>query len=302
MNREDFQPVGRIRQAVYLLQHYLLSKQKPLLASFKLTYRCNLRCLQCPFFTMQSEELSFVEACRIIDKLYARGNRLLMFEGGEPLLWRDGDKRVHDLVVYARRRFFSVGMISNGTRPLDVPTNVLWVSVDGFRETHDSLRGAPVFDQVIANVRDSRHPRLLAHVTVNSVNAAEVPDLLGFLDRVFHGITIQFYYPYQQQDGLFLDFDRRGRLLEELIRIKQKGVKILNSYPALRALRRNDWVCRDTLIDNANPDGSMQQGCYLKGRADIDCSLCGFSPHTEVSLACRGNPQAIMAGYRIFFR
>ncbi len=251
---------------------------------------------------MQSEELSFDEACGIIDQLYARGNRLLMFEGGEPLLWRDGEKRVHDLVVYARERFFSVGVTTNGTRPLDVPSDVLWVSVDGLRDTHNRLRGAPVFDQVIQNARASRHPRLYAHVTVNSVNAEEIPELLNFLNDVFRGITLQFYYPYDHKDDLFLDFDRRENLLEEVIRLKRTGVNILNSYAALHALRRNDWVCRDTLIDNANPDGSLQQGCYLKDRADIDCSRCGFSPHTEVSLACRGNPQAIMAGYRIFFQ
>ncbi|HNR02252.1 MAG TPA: hypothetical protein PKK59_06940 [Anaerolineaceae bacterium] len=29
----------------------------------------------------------------------------------------------------------------------------------------------------------------------------------------------------------------------------------------------------------------LQQECYLRGRADIDCSRCGFSPYAEVSLA-----------------
>lgn len=292
---------ARFIQASYTLRNYLLGQEKPFLASFKLTYGCNLRCRQCPFYSMTNTKLSFGEACRIIDQLYDRGNRLLMLEGGEPLLWRDDDKKVHDLVTYARKKFFSVGMTTNGTQPLDVSTDVLWVSVDGFRDTHDYLRGAPVFDQVIANVRASQHPRLFAHVTVNAINAKEVPALLNFLTGVFSGITIQFYYPYNHKDDLFLDFDLREGLLEEVIQLKRSGVKILNSYAGLRALMRNEWVCRDRLIDNANPDGSIQQGCYLKGRTDIDCSCCGFSPHTEISLACQGNLQAILAGYRIFF-
>jgi len=300
MEITDHSPVRRLSQAAYVLQHYLFSRQKPFLASFKLTYTCNLRCLQCPFHSMQSDELSYVEACGIIDRLYTRGSRLLMLEGGEPLLWRDGEKRVHDLVNYARQRFFSVGLTTNGTQPLDVSTDVLWVSVDGLRETHNKLRGAPVFDRVIENARASRHPRLYAHVTINSVNAAEVPELLEFLNGVFRGITIQFYYPYNHKDDLFLDFSRREKLLDTILKLKRSGIRILNSNSALRALRRNTWVCRDELIDNANPDGSLQQGCYLKGRADIDCSRCGFSPHTEISLACRGNPQAILAGMKIF--
>lgn len=290
----------RVPQAVHILRHHLILQNRPLLASYKLTYRCNLNCQQCPFFTMENEEATYEQACRIIDGLYERGSRLLMFEGGEPMLWQDGERRVHDLVNYARQRFFSVGMTTNGTLPLDVPTDVLWVSVDGLRDTHNELRGAPVFDRVIANARASGDPRLYAHVTVNSVNADEVPHLLEFLNGIFRGITIQFYYPYNHKDELFLDFSRREKLLDTIIDQKKAGVRVLNSIPALRALKRNTWVCRDALIDNANPDGSMQQGCYLKGRADIDCSKCGFSPHTEISLACRGVPRAVVAGMEIF--
>ncbi len=249
---------------------------------------------------MESPDPTFEQACATLDKLYQRGNRMIMFEGGEPMLWHDGEHRVRDLIHYARQRFFSVGMTTNGTLPLDVPTDVLWVSIDGLRETHNSLRGAPIFDSVIANARASTHPRLFAHVTVNAVNAAEIPDLLSFLNGIFRGITLQFYYPYNHQDALFLDFERREHLLDQVIQLKHSGVRVLNSFAALQALKRNTWTCRDSLIDNANPDGSMQQGCYLKGRADIDCARCGFSPHTEISLACQGNLQAIQAGLRIF--
>lgn len=291
---------GPAAQLGYILRNYVLTRQKPFLSSFKLTYACNLRCQQCPFYNLTSVTPSYEQACRILDGLYERGSRMVVFEGGEPLLWRDGAYRAHDLAVYARQRFFSVGMTTNGTFPLDVPADVLWVSIDGFRETHDALRGALIFDKVMANARASKHPRLFAHVTVNAVNAPEIPDLLRFLNDIFRGITLQFYYPYNHQDALFLDFDRRERLLEEVIRLKRIGVRVLNSDASLKALKRNTWTCRDALIDNANPDGTMQQGCYLKGRSDIDCARCGFSPHTEISLACQGNLQAIQAGMRIF--
>ncbi len=295
-------PIRRSRFSMvpYILGNYVLSRQKPFLASMKLTYRCNLHCKQCPFYSMRAPELTFEEGCRIIDRLYARGNRLLIFEGGEPTLWRDGLRRVHDLAVYARRFFYSVGMTTNGTMPLDVPSDVLWVSIDGFCDTHNALRGAEIFDQVISNVRASTHPRLFAHVTVNSINAGEIPELLQFLNGIFRGITLQFYYPYNHKDELFLDFAHRERLLEKIIQLKRSGIRILNSTTALQSLKRNQWKCHDRLIDNADPDGIIRQGCYLKGRADIDCSRCGFSPHTEVSLAMQGNPQAICAGMKIF--
>jgi hypothetical protein len=83
--------------------------------------------------------------------------------------------------------------------------------------------------------------------------------------------------------------------------MKRSGYPVLNSIPSLEALKRNTWRCRDWMVDNANPDGSLSQGCYLKGRDDIDCARCGFSPFTELSLACRGNLKAIEAGVKIFF-
>lgn len=291
---------GIFQQADYVLRNYLFAQRKPFLASYKVTYRCNLRCLQCPFYSLESPTPTFEQACQTLDQLYQRGNRMVVLEGGEPMLWEDGKYRVHDLAAYARQQFFSVGMTTNGTLPLDVPTDVLWVSIDGLRETHNQLRGAPIFDQVITNVRASWHPRLFAHVTVNAVNAAEIPQLLHFLGGIFRGITIQFYYPYNHEDALFLDFDRRAALLDKVIQLKHQGVNVLNSFAALTALKRNTWTCRDALMDNANPDGTLLQGCYLKGRGGSDCARCGFSPHTEISLACRGNLQAIQAGMRIF--
>ncbi|MBE0684754.1 MAG: radical SAM protein [Anaerolineaceae bacterium] len=285
----------------YLFYHYVLHRDKPLLASFKLTYRCNLTCQQCPFFSLQAEELQYEQVLDVLDRLYQRGNRLVVLEGGEPMLWKDGTYSIHDVVATARNKFFSVGMTTNGTLPLDVAVDSLWVSIDGLEETHNALRGAPVFSRIMENIKKSQHPRLYAHITLNSVNAPEIPKLIRFLEGKVRGITVQLYYPYNHKDDLFLDFERREKLLEEIIQLKRAGFPILNSNAALQALKRNTWKCDDRLIDNANPDGSITQGCYLKNRADIDCSRCGFSPYTEISLASQMNLQSILAGQRIFF-
>ena len=308
------QPVNTIDRDLYILWNYVLRRtHKPFMASFKLTYRCNLTCDQCPFHTMADSQVlssrhsgccgpEFDRVIEMMDQMHTRGDRLVVFEGGEPMLWRDGVHTIHDVVAEARKRFFSVGMTTNGTLPLDVATDVLWVSIDGLRETHNRLRGGPIFDKVIANIRQSKHPRLYAHITINNQNAAEVPELVRFLAGIVRGITVQFYYPYNHQMDLFLDFDRREKLLEELIRMKRSGFPVLNSVTAMRAMQRNRWRCVDYLMDCANPDGSITQGCYLKSREDIDCALCGFSPHTEISLAHQGNLDAILAGVNIFFR
>ncbi len=285
----------------YIFFNYVLSRKRPFLAGFKLTYRCNLTCQQCPFYSLQSPQLSFEQVCALLDQLYQRGNRMVIFEGGEPFLWHDGSYGLADVVDYAKQRFYRTGITTNGTFPLDVDSDVIWVSVDGLRDTHNALRGRLIFDQLVRHIEESNHARIYAHITINSINAAEIPDLIRFLNPLVKGITIQFYYPYHQQDDLFLDFQKRANLLEEIITLKKKGYRVLNSAAALKALKANTWRCSDWLIDNVDPDGGIHQGCYLKTRADIDCSKCGFSPHTEISLACQGNLHSIFAGKRIFF-
>jgi MoaA/NifB/PqqE/SkfB family radical SAM enzyme len=286
----------------HILKTYMLERQrKPFLVSFKPTYRCNLRCLQCPFYNLGGQDLPFNNACDLLERLYQRGNRLLILEGGEPMLWRDGSHTIYDLVAEAKKRFYCVGMTTNGTLPLDAPVDVLWVSIDGFATTHDRLRGAVVYDRIMRNIRDSQHPNIYAHITINNQNHTEIPDLVRFLSGLVKGITVQFYYPYNRHDELFLDFERRAVLLDRLIALKQAGFPLRNSLSSLQVLRHNSWRCVDWLVDSANPDGTISQGCYLRGRSDIDCARCGFSPYTEISLAYQGNLQAVLAGVRIFF-
>jgi MoaA/NifB/PqqE/SkfB family radical SAM enzyme len=285
----------------YILRHHVLTRApRPFLASCKLTFRCNLRCQQCPFYTIETPDPTFEQVCATLEALYRRGSRLVVFEGGEPFLWRDGARTLHDVVAEAKKRFFSVGITTNGTLPLDVASDVLWVSLDGLPQTHNRLRGAEVFERILENMRRSKHPRLFAHITVNNQNDGEVIPLIELIKPLVRGVTVQFYYPYHGNDALFLPFERRERLIDELIQAKRAGLPLLNSNAALRALKRNTWRCMDSLLDCADPDGSLRQGCYLRGRSDIDCARCGFSPHTEISLAARGNIEAILAGIRIF--
>lgn len=283
-----------------LCNHLLSPRRRPFLASYKLTYRCNLRCQQCVFHGYTSPDPDFNQVCSTLAELRRRGDRVVIFEGGEPLLWRDGPRRFADVVGAARSLFGCVGVTTNGTLPLDLDTDILWGSVDGFAETHNRLRQAPIFDQVIANLRGCRHPRLYAHITANRENAAEIPALARYLAGLVRGITVQFYYPYGADDHLFLPRTERSALIDQLIRLKAEGIPLLNSNAALRALQAGRWRCQAWRIDCVNPDGSITQGCYLQNRAEIDCEKCGFSPYTEISLAFQGNPQSILAGLKIF--
>jgi len=295
-------------QYAYFIVHNLrcrfLGHRIPLLASFKLTYRCNLRCQGCPFWRQPHDnELDLAGVIDTLDRLHDMGIRLVIFEGGEPMLWRDGaGHTVHDVVCAAQKRFFCVGMTTNGVLPIENETDITWVSVDGLRETHNAHRG-PTFDKVMANIEASPHPKLYVNVTINRLNWQDIPDLIRLLATrpTVKGVTVQFYYPYENTEDLWLPRPQRRRVLDELIALKRQGYPIACSAPSLEALKDNTWRCHPWLIASAEPDGRITHGCYLERRtADVACDKCGFAAHAEISLAYDANLHSIDAGRRIF--
>jgi MoaA/NifB/PqqE/SkfB family radical SAM enzyme len=293
----------QIKQYGHLLTYYigtLFAKRAPLLGGIKLTHKCNLACAHCPFRQRASPSLSFSQVSESLLALYDWGVRILIIEGGEPFLWRDGNRGLQDVIAEAKKLFFSVCVTTNGTFPIEIDADIVWVSVDGLKKTHDRIRGKS-FDKIMSHLDASLHPRILAHVTVNTLNWQEVPALVEHLAHKVQGITVQFHYPYQEvADELFLPFDRRRQVLDNLIAIKRQGLPVANSYASLKALRDNRWTCRPWMIASVDPNGERRHGCYVKGRGDIACQRCGFSAHTELSLAYNGVIESMLVGRRLF--
>jgi Fe-coproporphyrin III synthase len=282
-----------------VLRSRLLGQRRPLLAGYKLTTRCNLRCAHCPFWRKPQAGQDYAGVCATLDRLRDAGVRIVILEGGEPLLWSDNQRTLADLVAYAKRFAWSVGVVTNGTLPLPVEPDVVWVSVDGLEETTKSIRG-PIFATQMRRLAESRHARLFANITVSTMNVDEIPQLVETLAPRVRGITIQFFYPYEGEKDLFVPWGKRSALVDRLIAMKRQGYPLLDSVEGLAALRQPGWRCHAWLVASANPDGSTAQGCYLKGRAPIACDQCGFAAHAEMSLAYDLHPGAIMAGMRIF--
>ncbi|MBI4651150.1 radical SAM protein [Candidatus Desantisbacteria bacterium] len=285
----------------YYFKTRFMGDRKPILAGFKLTHKCNLSCRHCPFWMRQySQNLKFDQAIDILHKLYKSGIRLIIFEGGEPFMWRDGNYTAVDLILEAKKLFFSVGITTNGTFPIDVPANTVWISFDGLENTHNYIRGKPVFNEIINNIKSSHHPNIYANITINKINVKEVPELIKFLSKLVKGITIQFHYPYKDVDELITKKEDRHQVLDELINLKHQGYPVANSVAALNALKENKWHCYDFMLADVDPDGQINPGCYVKNRGNVMCQYCGFAAHTEISLAYELNIEAIITGKKIF--
>ena len=124
--------------------------------------------------------------------------------------------------------------------------------------------------------------------------------MIILLNNLVNGFTIQFFYPYTSFD-YFLPIEKRVWVLNRLKELKRNGFKILNSYSTLDDLKYNSWNCKPEGLINAEPDGTINHGCYIKNRGKINCKYCGFAAHVELSKALLLNLSAIKVGLKIFF-
>jgi len=292
----------------YGLSSIVLRRRIPLLASFKVTYRCNLRCTGCPYHRRAREpgaHMSWERAVEVLNELKRLGCRFVIFEGGEPLLWSDGNHDFSDLAEKARSLFLKVGVTTNGTVSLDTPTDLLWVSLDGARDQHNRRRDGS-FDRALYHIRVSEHNRIYIHYTVNRENIDDIPVLARMLrtEQNIRGITFQFVYPYNQGElDLSLSRTERKRAVQTILKLKRSAeVPVLNSSASLKRMVENTWRCRSWVLANVDPDGSLWTGCYLQERGEIRCRYCGFTPVAEASLALALRPTALYAGWRIFLQ
>lgn len=121
---------------------------KPFIASYAVTAACNLECKHCYSTSGSplSNELSTEEAISAIRQLAALGVRLLIFDGGEPLLRKD----LSQLVAAARDAGLRPVMGTNGwflsaeqaRRLKSSGLRAVQISLDGAdASTHDAFRG-----------------------------------------------------------------------------------------------------------------------------------------------------------------
>ena len=284
----------------YYFQCRIFGRRSPILAGFKITHECNFRCRHCPFWSKATNTpLTFEAIVTIFKTLQDKGVRILIIEGGEPFLWKDHTKTIHDVVREAKKYFFSVGLVTNGTFALDVPTDVLWVSIDGLKDAHTQIRGA-AFERIVQHIEQSPHPHLLANITINTINHQHIADLVKYFAALVKGFTIQFHYPYDGDTSLCLSPLQKDNVISCLLSLKRDGYPVFDSVTCLEAMRHNSWRCEDWMIANVEPDGQINTGCYVKNRGAVNCAMCGFAAHAELSQAFQMQLEPMLAGLRIF--
>lgn len=283
----------------YVLRHHLTKTRVPLICGLVLTNQCNLQCRHCRVASRGHQHLSFQESTGVIGSFYQEGGRCLYLEGGEPLLWRDRERGIEDVVNHAHEvGFFAVVIYTNGTLPLRTSADTLFVSLDGLQETHDRLRGVS-FTRIIDNIRNSTHPSLFINFTINKYNKDELAGFLSYVHGVkrIRGTFFYFHTPYYGHDELYVEPAERAVILRRLLEYKRR-YRILNSRAGLQSALRNDWK-RPLEICSVYEKGDRYKCCRYPNDPEL-CRNCGYLSYAEIDQTLKLKPSAILNALKYF--
>ena len=266
----------------------------PLFYGVALTDRCNLRCTGCRIPAAGRPDLTWDALEALLRGAHRRGFRELYFSGGEPMLWRDGERTVDDAVRLARRLgYYHVHLYTNGTLGLESSADLVWVSVDGLPETYRLRRGEH-FAEVEAAIRAPGHPRAAVLYVIDRTTRDGVEPFLRWVrDSALPVTGVMFYFhtPYYGYDRLYLDAEERAPVIDRLLASARAGLPVLNSRAGLLALRSGRWTRRTPAAAVADVDG--ESVCCRA--PDWCCADCGYAACTEIVEALRLRPSAVLA-------
>ena len=177
--RVPFHPVER-----YLMASYSFA---PRSISIMITDRCNLRCRMCHYANSESAEYSLNHAGFMPLTLFKHildtcpGKPVMSLTGGEPLL----HPQVMEFIQELKRRGFFCTLTTNGwlleakARQLcESKLDLLVVSIDGDRQTHDEIRSSGSFEKAVRGIQEilryPDHPVVGISTVINDINHEEL--------------------------------------------------------------------------------------------------------------------------------
>ncbi len=289
-------------QIAYYANWFLKSKfgvRDPLVNTMVINYECNLDCKHCSISDNLDRiegplSISFDKAIDEMKYFYDRGARILFFEGGEPTIWKDGGKRLPDLIEAGREMGYYVsGYTTNGVGEIFEESDVISISLDGPEEIHDQIRGEGVFRKVMDNIERIDHPNVFANMVVTQTNLPYLRETVRVADgnRDIRGIMLNFLTP--PPHSLALDLEQKEKVVETALQMKREGLPVLNTERALKDMLIEDFeeLCPTWISAFVMPDGTRLFGCPLRG--EVSCSECGFNAVREYRLIAKGSFKTI---------
>lgn len=282
----------------------LRGKRKPLQSVIFITDRCNLRCAHCNVVKEgpQAQTRSYEQIKETLQQCYRAGSRIVDFEGGEPLLWRDNEHDINSLIKLADSLgFHTTTVTTNAQLPITAVPNLIWISLDGMEEAHDAMRGKGTWRRMMKNIEASDFKNLNVNMTVTTLNHQDVEEVVRFVAAhpKIKKISVSFYTPYEGRE-LLVSPDVRSAVIDKLLELKREGLPLMNSRAGLKLMRdpRKVSAGRQCWISNfVVSDGTWLDAC--PGETAGICDDCGFGMGAEMALLFKLHPEMLKAGLSV---
>ncbi|MDR1690981.1 MAG: radical SAM protein [Candidatus Methanoplasma sp.] len=297
-----------VRQFAGYAKWWLLAKagkKNPLVNTMIINFACNLRCKHCTIHSQDipgETRLSYDFIVKEMQDRFDSGSRIMYFEGGEPTMWKDGDKDLGDLIRAGREiGYNNIGYTTNGTNVFFTDSDVISISLDGPKEIHDAIRGEGVYDKLMKNLDELRFDgAVFANMVIQRDNIDAIEETAKVVrdSESIDGIMFNFLTPPPYE--IALKEEEKKKAVELMSRLKAEGYPIMNSKKGLKLLADEDWSekCPRYLTVFTVPGGHRFEGCPMTGTDS--CKHCGFAAAREYYLVDKGDPKTIIEMSSIF--
>lgn len=258
-----------------------LGFKSPIVSNIKITNICNLRCKMCSenIRTSEQKEITTEKWKSKIDELYKKGVRIIVFEGGEPTLRSD----LNEIINYAKYKKIYTVVITNGVNDFSyITSDAIWVSIDGIKQEHESVRGFGIFDKIKSNLEKAKDKNLLILSMINQTNVSSVKEFV----EEFKNYPIYFNWVYDYSSTAMGANSNESKLVskEVLIKLKNEGYKIFNSYKTLKSVGEPKNNCSYWLLNTVDSGGNIFSSCMVNRFGDkCRCDSCDLSCYMELN-------------------
>ena len=280
----------------------ILGIKRPLQTVLFITDECNLACKHCTIYRKTNLNIkSFEQIKEELIYSYRLGSRFVDFEGGEPTIWRDGDKDLNSLIRLSKEiGFFSATITTNAFLPFaGSEADSIWVSIDGCGDFHDDIRGKGVFERAKMHINEAHHPHVSINMVINSRNYPSVAETIEWAktNPNIQAISLNFHNPYSGTEYLFLDWEKRQKVIDLIIEKKKAGYPIMNSVSGLKLMKQANFKKECWVTNFILADGRRLPECA--GKTAGMCDTCGLSMSGEMRSVFTLKPDTIFAGMKL---
>lgn len=178
-----------------------------LLLQLHITGKCNQHCKHCYHTNYENEPMTFDDIKNIIEQFkelihkYNKNKGInekgeLTITGGEPFVRKDFMDILE--LLYENREYFSYQILTNGSfitdeiadKLLKLKVNCVQVSIDGYEETHDMIRGKGNFVRTFKaiDILNKHNIQTVVSFTASKLNYKDFPKVARHCEK--HGVKV----------------------------------------------------------------------------------------------------------------